>query len=191
MPCFDKNCENCVKSKAVMCKNYHVIDKNKYEKEKYITELILRLNFEIFFGFMNEHELKHKMWLNNRNSRDREHKQWLFFIVSMIVLNGDDIEYLDLKKVLENSRIDQLNFEMILSQTEEFQWKKIIVELAEEHANKSFKESNDKYSDETWKYYNEPVFNIEGIILNANYSFLYHSTYELIYQNLIDELENY
>jgi hypothetical protein len=92
-------CHNC---KANLCVNYHCVDKKIFDKDKYEKELILRLNYSILFGYLEEKTLINNTFLID-NKMDEGHILWIVFLIETLLLNK--IEYVSKINLKETNKI--------------------------------------------------------------------------------------
>lgn len=72
-----------------MCKEYHLIDKNKYNKDLYQKELIYRLTYSIICNYMPKDAIHNSTWLLLHN-QDEEHRSWILKLTKELKLNNDE-----------------------------------------------------------------------------------------------------
>lgn len=76
------------KIQRLLCADYHIIKNCKiFDVEKYSTELIRRLGYEISFSFLDEKTLINNTFLIEHN-RDKGHQTFILFLVKSLVYNN-------------------------------------------------------------------------------------------------------
>ena len=184
-----------------LCKNYHMINglKDRYNKDLYQTELVRRLNYEIIFDFLTQNELQNHQWLINDNikvKRDEAHQEWLMLIINELIFHQDtDIKGIDILHANDLYKKYKLKKELECKKSEEYEWKKVIEELAFHNANDSFnlcvsnKVDNILESTYGWEYFNEPSFQGSFAYLKNLYRYTYIQEFEKCYYEYELELE--
>jgi hypothetical protein len=192
MPCNCLKCETCCNSIRELCKGYHLINiKTSYCAETYKHELILRLHYEIYCGYISQHDIKNNKWLISEK-RDEGHNTWMLFIVNNILENKDYIEGLNIIEALNQYTKEKIITKNKINSSEENEWYLVVKELAFINAEQSFYESIDPYSaDDGWKYYNPPIFTVNNIQINGHYANCYSKFYNLRYEEILQNVETF
>lgn len=175
MPCLCLKCKKCRSSIRNMCKEYHTSD--------CIDELILRLHYEIYNGFLTQEDINNNTWLYDK--RDSGHNQRMMFLVNSIVASGQTIKGLNLKAALLHKRLKEKEDRDILYNSEVEHWKRVLKDIAEEDAYNSFNLTEDKYNG-GYEFYREINFasNLDSLLKKH-----YYDCYVNEYERLLDEFE--
>jgi hypothetical protein len=71
-----------------MCREYHLIDINTYDKDLYQTELIYRLSYSVNKKYIPKNAIHESTWLYLHN-QDECHREWILNIVYALIYNKD------------------------------------------------------------------------------------------------------
>ncbi len=159
-----------------MCKEYHLIDINNYNKDLYQKELIYRLTYAIIYNLIPKNAIHESTWLYLHN-QDKGHREWILNIIYQLVHNKDT--------EISGFIID---INLALKKYKEEKYKNKLIENtlkidAENDANLSFNYIINQYNIDSktytideyfnfyyYYYYNDNHRNKEYILYNSFYS---------------------
>lgn len=94
-----------VKYKSYMCKNYHVICLDKYDKKLYQKELLLRLIYMILYDFISYDDVINSLYLYNYKHDDGHHT-WILKLINNLNSNKDN-EIISYNEIFNQNKNDK------------------------------------------------------------------------------------